>query len=69
MRASIIKAVIQRIEGNNLSLQEASAEIGITPASLTRHLSGEYVRSDSLAKYRLWLAGEVSTEKQSVKTN
>jgi DNA-cytosine methyltransferase len=47
----------QKILAQNLTLQEAAAAIGIGTSALERHLSGEYVRSDSLAKYRLWLEG------------
>ncbi|EJZ59566.1 DNA-methyltransferase [Pseudomonas fluorescens R124] len=47
----------QKIQAQNLSLQEAAAAIGIGTSALERHLSGEYVRSDSMAKYRLWLEG------------
>lgn len=39
-----------------LSEGEAASRIGVTVASLKRHLGGAYVRSDSLAKYRSWLA-------------
>lgn len=40
---------------------ECAKSIGVTPATLARHLDGAYVRSDSLAKYRRWLAGAPST--------
>ncbi|WP_240994583.1 DNA (cytosine-5-)-methyltransferase [Pseudomonas viridiflava] len=46
----------QKINSLNLSLQAAAKVIGIGSSALERHLSGEYVRSDSMAKYRLWLA-------------
>lgn len=49
--------IYQKIQEQNLSLQEAAAAIGIGISALERHLSGDYVRSDSMAKYRLWLAG------------
>ncbi|PTU75090.1 DNA cytosine methyltransferase [Pseudomonas mangrovi] len=45
----------QKIQAQKLTLQEAAAAIGIGASALERHLSGEYVRSDSMAKYRLWL--------------
>lgn len=51
----VISIVQERIDELELTSQEASREIGITNTSLTRHLSGEHVRSDSLAKYRRWL--------------
>lgn len=47
----------QKIQAQRLTLQEAAAAIGIGASALERHLSGEYVRSDSMAKYRLWLEG------------
>ena len=47
----------QKIQAQNLSLQAAAAAIGIGSSAMERHLSGEYVRSDSMAKYRLWLEG------------
>lgn len=45
----------QKIHSQNLSLQAAARAIGIGVSALERHLSGGYVRSDSMAKYRLWL--------------
>ncbi|UZE05024.1 DNA cytosine methyltransferase [Pseudomonas corrugata] len=57
----------QKIQAQNLTLQEAAVAIGIGTSALERHLSGEYVRSDSLAKYRLWLeGGEHQSNLQSV---
>lgn len=53
----VLNEVLQRIKVRALTMTEASGEIGIGLASLQRHLSGAYVRSDSLAKYRLWLDG------------
>jgi site-specific DNA-cytosine methylase len=53
----VLKEVLQRIEVRALTMTDAASEIGIGLASLQRHLSGAYVRSDSLAKYRLWLDG------------
>ena len=51
-----------RAKMNKLGLSEAESakSIGVTTASLSRHLDGAYVRSDSLAKYRRWLAGPTS---------
>ncbi|MGY3016178.1 DNA-cytosine methyltransferase [Pseudomonas sp. TE6283] len=60
----ILVQIRQCIETRGLSLQEAAASIGIGTSALERHLSGEYVRSDSLAKYRLWLDGSVSNQAQ-----
>ncbi len=52
---SILLDVRRVINEEGLSLNEAAKLIGITPGSLKRHLSGEYVRSDSIARYRAWL--------------
>jgi len=46
----VIVRLADRIERNGLSLRDAAASIGVTVASLRRHLDGDYVRSDSLAK-------------------
>lgn len=53
----ILDQVRQQIQSRGLSLKDAAALIGVGAPVLSRHLSGEYVRSDSLAKYRLWLDG------------
>ncbi|WP_236211542.1 DNA cytosine methyltransferase [Metapseudomonas otitidis] len=53
----ILEQVRQQIQSRGLSLKDAAALIGVGTTVLSRHLSGEYVRSDSLAKYRLWLEG------------
>ncbi|MDF5796980.1 DNA cytosine methyltransferase [Pseudomonas aeruginosa] len=60
----ILEQVHQRIKSQRLSLQEAATSIGIGASALERHLSGEYVRSDSLAKYRLWLDGSLSSRER-----
>jgi DNA-cytosine methyltransferase len=52
---SVLERVRQRISSEKISLPDAAAAIGIGVESLTRHLSGEYARSDSLAKYRFWI--------------
>ena len=54
---AVLLAVRQRIQQLGLTSASAAAQIGVTPTSLERHLAGAYVRSDSLAKYRAWLAG------------
>lgn len=51
----ILEQIGSRIAERGLSMPDAAADIGITTQSLSRHLGGEYVRSDSLAKYRVWL--------------
>jgi hypothetical protein len=56
----VLKEVLQRIEVRKLTMTDAAGEIGIGLASLQRHLAAAYVRSDSLAKYRLWLDGAKS---------
>ncbi|AYF90133.1 DNA cytosine methyltransferase [Pseudomonas sp. DY-1] len=53
----ILDQVRQQIQSRGLSLKDAAALIGVGVSVLSRHLAGEYVRSDSLAKYRLWLDG------------
>ncbi|MGP3660942.1 DNA cytosine methyltransferase [Burkholderia gladioli] len=55
----ILEQVRRRIRQEGIDLHEAAALIGIGASALSRHLGGEYVRSDSLAKYRLWLEGGV----------
>ncbi len=50
-----LREVRLRIESQHLDSREAARQIGVTPDTLDRHLAGEYVRSDSLAKYRRWL--------------
>ncbi len=56
----VLIEVQQRIEVRALTMTEAADEIGIGSTSLQRHLAGAYVRSDSLAKYRLWLDGTIA---------
>ena len=51
----VLLEVRRRMESAALSLAEAAGEIGVGVASLQKHLAGNYVRSDSLAKYRRWL--------------
>ena len=53
-----VRAKVTRL---GVSEAEGAKAIGVTPATLSRHLGGAYVRSDSLAKYRRWLAGTAST--------
>jgi site-specific DNA-cytosine methylase len=54
----ILEQVRHRIDVEGISLAAASNAIGVGVSSMTRHLAGDYVRSDSLAKYRLWLTGD-----------
>ena len=53
----ILQKIKQRISQESITFSEAATSIGVTQQSLLRHLVGEYVRSDSLAKYRIWLEG------------
>jgi site-specific DNA-cytosine methylase len=62
--ASVIELVRSEIARKGLGARAAAAEIGVTEDSLVRHLSGAYVRSDSLAKYRVWLNGDAVQEPQ-----
>lgn len=56
----VIADVREKIRLLKLSEAEAARVIGVTAAALNRHLGGEYVRSDSLAKYRKWLIGSAN---------
>jgi DNA-cytosine methyltransferase len=56
----ILRKLQDEIDARGLSPREAATAIGTTPGSLQRHLNGHYVRSDSMAKYRRWLAGDQS---------
>lgn len=58
----ILIDVHRRMNASSLSAAEAALQIGVGLASLQKHLAGGYVRSDSLAKYRRWLAGDVARE-------
>src|SRR5689334_6450052 len=53
---SVIEKVDKKIKKLGLSLAIAAKEIGVTAGSLEKHLSGEYIRSDSMAKYRTWIS-------------
>ncbi|CAD7347212.1 DNA cytosine methyltransferase [Xanthomonas arboricola] len=57
MNDPILKLVHDRIQREGIDLSQAANAIGIGASALARHLDGEYVRSDSLAKYRMWLDG------------
>jgi hypothetical protein len=41
-----------------LTEAEAARANGVTAATLSRHLDGAYVRSDSLVKYRRWISSD-----------
>lgn len=61
----VLLAVRRRMKSSSLSDAEASLQIGVGVTSLQKHLAGGYVRSDSLAKYRRWLAGDAAREAPS----
>jgi site-specific DNA-cytosine methylase len=62
----ILEQVRRRIDVEGISLGAASDAIGVGVSTMTRHLAGDYVRSDSLAKYRLWLeGGDVRQDRES----
>ena len=69
MTHPILQQVRQRIEKESIPFGTAAEEIGVTLQSLQRHLEGEYVRSDSIARYRLWLErqakGKVASHHQA----
>lgn len=52
----VLVEVRDRMKREGLTEIAAARAMGVTPASLHGHLLGEYVRSDSLARYRRWLA-------------
>ena len=47
----------EKIAADGITEGQAAAAIGVGLATLRKHLAGEYVRSDSAAKYRRWLEG------------
>jgi site-specific DNA-cytosine methylase len=59
----VLRTVKQQIARLGLTVKDAAEQIGVTAASLERHLGGSYVRSDSLARYRGWLQGRHATNK------
>ena len=59
----LLRGVKDKIRRLNMNLKDAAQQIGVTGTSLQRHLEGAYVRSDSLAKYRAWLAGKQAVSK------
>jgi len=63
---SLIYRVGETIESRSLTLNAASAEIGVSSGTLKKHLSGEHVRSDSALKYQDWLAGKGSRNKSFI---
>lgn len=67
MADPVLEQVRRRIELEAISLNDAAAAIGVGVPTLARHLGGEYVRSDSLAKYRRWLqrTGNLRTQNES----
>ena len=61
-----IQLVQRRIEDEGLDLNTASKQIGVSRGSLELHLNGNYIRSDSIAKYRLWLQQRTETTQISL---
>lgn len=64
---NVLERLKKKLEESSLTLSEAAREIGVTEQTLKRHLSGAYARSDSLAKYRLWLSGDCHARAQQVR--
>lgn len=66
----LIDPVLTQVQGRMLSLgirpSDAARQIGVGLSALERHLAGSYVRSDSLAKYRLWLDGQSKQDAPTV---
>lgn len=54
----VLIQVQSRMLSSGISPVDAARQIGVGLVALERHLAGAYVRSDSLAKYRLWLNGQ-----------
>ncbi|MCW2844270.1 MAG: cytosine methyltransferase, partial [Nocardioides sp.] len=67
MRELMIQ-VGHKIGADALTEAMASAAIGVGTGTLRKHLAGDYVRSDSAAKYRRWLQGEVHSPKAATPT-
>jgi DNA-cytosine methyltransferase len=62
-----LRDVRRRIQAERLDPKEAARQIGVGPDTLTRHLNGEYLRSDSLAKYRRWLTSRSTSRTEQLK--
>jgi site-specific DNA-cytosine methylase len=65
LEKDLLEEVAERIRMLGLSEREAADSIGVTLDSLRRHLGGEYVRSDSQAKYRRWVSGSPTRTRQT----
>lgn len=63
MKDQIIQLVEAKIKKDGIDINQAALSIGIGTSALARHLAGEYIRSDSAAKYRLWLNGDSKASK------
>ncbi|WP_162244775.1 DNA cytosine methyltransferase [Methylobacterium sp. Leaf469] len=59
----LMRLVAEAIEKRRLPLRQAAEAIGVGLPTLQRHLAGEHVRSDSVAKYRSWLQGRTGPRK------
>lgn len=49
------------LEAQGLTVEQAAREIGTSAPTLQRHLKDGYIRSDSEARYRLWMEGRNSS--------
>lgn len=65
----LLNEVRSEMLSRHLSASAAAAEMGVTPSTLNKHLVGEYVRSDSAAKYRRWLAGPIAKPARPLTTS
>lgn len=54
----LVVELAERLAHEDIPLPEAAQRIGVTVNTLSKHLQGEYVRSDSAAKYRRYLRGD-----------
>lgn len=55
--SEVMRLVAETMKRRQLSQRQAADAIGVGLPTLQRHLAGEHVRSDSVAKYRRWLQG------------
>ncbi len=65
----ILKSVKDRIIVENLAVGDVARQLSMSATTLSKHLSGGHVRSDSLAKYRRWLAGELKGNRVETTTS
>lgn len=53
----LMTEVANKIAKEGLTVPAAASQIGVGASTLRKHLDGNYLRSDSAAKYRNWLNG------------